>query len=188
MLKPNQFCMLCRNVLCICIAAAFVGSIVGVGAATALFLGEDPTIGVIASLLLMFLILTVVNFPLRMSDAARSKMRGRFVVHYTSVENQSGIERNVDGVNQVCIHPSRGYQNIFNKIIAGDCAFFFSGGPTAFQHFVNRCGTGSVAQSARVIIRGEDVPDRVYWRIWDGAVLIPNGYCGPGQFVVTDRI
>ncbi|WP_146258737.1 hypothetical protein [Agrobacterium rosae] len=188
MQKPNRLCMLCRNVLCIGIAAAFVGLIVGMGAATALVLGEDPAIGTIASLSLMFLVFIVVNFPLRMSDVARSKMRGKFVFHYTSVENQSGIERNVNGVTEICILPSRGYQNTFNRFAAGECAFFFSKEPTPFQNFVNRCGTGSMAQSARVLVRGEDLPDRVYWRIWDGSVLIPNGYCGPGQFVVADRI
>ncbi|EMG53616.1 hypothetical protein WYI_11354 [Ochrobactrum sp. CDB2] len=186
--KNIGLCKLCQNTLCAGILVIGLGLIATAGALIALLFKTDPKWGALTSLLLMLVILAAISFPLKMSDGRRSKMLGKVIIHYTSAENRPGIERIVDDSMQICIRPSQGFKNLFNWLTVGRCAFFFSSKPSRLQHFVNLCGRGSATQSAHITIRTEDLPQKIYWRIWDGSILLPNGYCGPGQFIEAKAV
>ncbi len=176
-------CVRCQKTLCILLAALAVIAIIVAGGYIALFFDFDPQFGIFAALLILIVFSIFISHPRHISAEKRKKMVGEIIVHYTSSKNKDSIERQQGKSKIVILLPSKGYQNILNWIFIGNCSFLFLKEPNNFIYYINICGRDRQSESAKVVIRAEDLPKRTYLRIWDGAILIPGGYCGPGEFV-----
>jgi len=120
----------------------------------------------------------IVLMPLRLTNAQNVLIRQNGIFHLTEPRNFQSIMSE----NRAEIRRSNWIWNIGN-ICIGRCAFFFAREPNSVARFLNLFGRHRPGEYATVHLDGEDLPEELYTRLLDKAILIPDGHQGKARWI-----
>ncbi len=129
--------------------------------------------------LFLLSVVSVLLMPIRVTKSRMVTIRHAGIFHLTVPANFDSI---MSG-DQADIWKSKSvFWNVGNLCI-GKCAFFFENRPGPIARFINLCGRHRPGEFVTIHLCGEDLPDRIYTRLIDRAVLIPGGHKGRARWI-----
>lgn len=117
--------------------------------------------------------------PLKLTHAQNILVRQNGIFHLTEPNNFLSIMTE----DRADIWFSSNWIWNIGNICVGRCAFFFANEPSNFARFLNLFGRHRPGEYAIVHLAGEDLPEKLYTRLLDKAILIPGGHKGKARWI-----